>query len=58
MLATKIIEETFISIENFLISKNKLVSTRVFLQDLFDVVSLKNIKITRELIHLVIKLIE
>lgn len=46
MLAIKNTEETFISIENFLGSKNKLVSTRVFLEDLFDVVSLKNIKVT------------
>ena len=58
MLTNKNNEETLISIENFLSSKNKLVSTRVFLQDTFDVVGLKNIKVTRELIQLIIRLIE
>lgn len=58
MLVNKNTEETYLSIEGLLNSKNKLVSTRVFLEDIFDVVGLKNIKVTRELIQLIIKLIE
>ena len=50
MLSNKNTEETYISIENLINSKNKLVSTRVFLSDIIDVVGMKNIKVTRELI--------
>lgn len=37
-------------------SKNKIITTRIFLNDLFDVITMKNIKVTRDLLSVIIRL--
>lgn len=58
MLSQKESEEVTISVDKFLGSKNKLVSTKTFLNDIFEVTGIKNIKVNRELMSLVIRVIE
>ena len=58
MLNNRNTEDVYFSIDTLLKSKNKLISTWSFLSDMFDVISIKSIKVSRELLVLIIKLID
>lgn len=58
MLELRRSEEVSISIDSYLSSKNKIITTKMFLIDIFEVVKVKSIKVNRELISLVIRLID
>ncbi len=58
MLELRRSEEVSISIDSYLSSKNKIITTKMFLIDIFEVVKVKSIKVNRELIALVIRLID
>ena len=58
LVSNKHNDETYQSIQSYLNSKNSIVSTRIFLKDLFDVVSDKNINVTRVLMNVIVRLME
>lgn len=51
-------DEVSVSVEIYLQSKNKIITTKMFLIDIFEVVKAKSIKVNRELVALVIRLID
>lgn len=51
-------EEVSISVDLYLQSKNKIITTKMFLVDIFEVVKAKSIKVNWELVALVIRLID
>lgn len=58
LISNKQNDEIYDSIQTYLNSKNGIISTRQFLKDIFDVVSEKNINVTRELMNVIVRLME
>lgn len=58
MLELRWAEEVSLSVDLYLTSKNKIITTKMFLIDIFEVVKAKSIKVNWELVALVIRLID
>ena len=54
----KYTDEIYDSIIRYITSKNKLVNTHIFLNNMFDVIADKSIKVTRDLLLVIVKIME